>query len=229
VSSPVNPLMGWLGQTGVNPSQFGTVPPTPAAPQGPAGAGPGTTNPYGFGSMGGGASNANIGENVIQQGLYRNALMPLFSQQMFGLAGPAGQYYNQLMNLGSPYYQQQQRASWENVGQQSQSAAAQARQQLMAAGAGYTPSGAAAGMFGGMGQAEAGNQAQAFLQNLFQNEQLQMAGAQGLAGLAALFNPAQLTGQTQQLPQPPPNTAAQIMGAIGSLLGGAFGQKGVPT
>ncbi len=49
---------------------------------------------------------------------------------MFGAANPAAGYYKQLMDLGSPYYQQQQRASFDQGVQQNQNAAGQARQQF---------------------------------------------------------------------------------------------------
>jgi hypothetical protein len=141
-----------------------------------------------------------------------------FNQQMTALAQPAAGYFNQLMNLGSPYYQQQQRASFTQGVQQQQNAAAQARQQLSASGYGYTPSGTSAATIGEMAQQGAQNQEQMFLQNLFQNEQLQMAGAQGLGQLAALFNPAPLLGYSS--PQSTQGqTPAQDIQAIGSLLG----------
>lgn len=229
-----NPLLGWLGSAGTNQPPSGGQGGNPLGampglnipglnmpggmPSAPAGAA-GSQNPYGMGARGGGDLGYNLAQTNLQSGLYKNQLAPLFAQMMMGTGGNAANFYNTLMNLGSPYYQQGQRASWEQGVGQSQNAAAQARQQLQASGAGYTPSGAGAAMFGGMGQAEAGNMALNYLQNLFQNEQLQAAGAGGLANLAQMFNPAQLlTGINPQIQQPT-NTGAEWMGAAGQLLG----------
>lgn len=219
-----NPLLGWQGQTGVNQPQGSSPFPTTSPVTGGT-----NTNPYGFGTIGGGAIAANLPETNIQTGLLKNQLIPAMSQYMFGAGGAAGNFYNQLMNLGSPYYQQQQRASFEQGNQQAQNAAAQARQQLSSQGYGYTPSGAEAGMIGGMAQQAAGNLNTTFLQNLFNNEQLQAQAAQGLSQLASLFNPAQLAGSSigTDIPQPT-NTAAQAMSGIGGMLGGLFGSSGVP-
>lgn len=225
-----NPLgaMAWAPNSGVN------MPQTPNAPQVPMGTSPfnqttgpvlGNQNPYGQGSRGNGNETYNLSQTNLQTGLARNQLIPQFSQQFFGLTNPAAGYYNQLMNLGSPYYQQQQRASFEQGNQQSQNAAAQARQQLASQGYGYTPSGAEAGMIGGMAQQSAGNLATNFLQNLFQNENLQLQGAQGLTQTAQMFNPANLLSMTNPSIQQPTNTAAETMGAIGQMASGVAGLK----
>ena len=207
----------------------GAPTPPPALPAAPTGA-TGTTNPYGFGTKDGGALASNLAETNLQTGTYKNALLPLFSQMMTSSGGDAATFFRNLMNLGSPFYKQKQQQTAEQGAKAGQDAAGQARQQLSAAGSGYTPSGAGAAMFGGMGQAEAGNQEEAFLNNLFQNEQLQTAGASGLAQLAALFNPSQLTGQgTSTSIEQAQNTAAQTMQGIGGLVSGIFGSKGIPT
>lgn len=227
MSTTPNPLMGWLGTSGVNQPGSNPLPDlqSPPAPSGTAG----STNPYGFGSRNGGALRTNLAESNLQTGLFKNALLPLFTNMMFSAGGDAGKFFKQLMDLGSPFYQQKQRASFEQGVTQSQNAAAQARQGLQASGAGSTPSGVNAAMMGGMGQAEAGNQAELFLNNLFQNEQLQMGGAQGLAQLAQLFNPAQLTGQqTNPSIQQPTNMVAPTLSGIGSMLSGVFGSGGAP-
>ena len=82
-------------------------------------------------------------------------------------------------------------------------------------------------MFGGMAQQGSQNLAEQYLQNLFQNENLQMQGAQGLgtlgqsfAGLAGMFNPTQLLGGTSVGAQfgPPPSffqNFASVLGALG--------------
>lgn len=227
MATPSSPLgtMAWAPNSGVNMPQMPQVPMGTSPFGSNTSSGPvlGNQNPYGQGSRGNGNETYNLSESNLQTGLARNQLIPQFSQQLFGLTNPAAAYYNKLMNLGSPYYQQQQRASFEQGNQQSQNAAAQARQQLASQGYGFTPSGAEAGMIGGMAQQSAGNLATTFLQNLFQNENLQLQGAQGLGQIAQMFNPAQLMGQTNPDIQQPTNTAAQIMGGIGSMMSGMSG------
>jgi hypothetical protein len=206
-----NPL-SWPGDTGTNmppslsgspsvpgaPSLFGS----PMAPTGPpapgsGGFGGGTWgNPGGYGNPRGAQEiQRNTALTNILTGQYRNQLLPQFAQLMFGYGGDAGNFFKQLMNLGSPYYKEQQRASFEQGTQQGQNAAANANQRLNASGYGYAPSGLQAGVLGQEATGQAQNLSQMFLQNLFQNENLQAQGAQGLSQLAALFNPAQLTGQ----------------------------------
>jgi hypothetical protein len=77
-----------------------------------------------------------------------------------------------------------------------------------------------------MAQQGSQNLEQAFLQNLFQNEQMQLAGAQGLGQLAALFNPAPLMGYSSPLTTQG-ETPAQLLSGLGSLFGGIFGSGGV--
>jgi hypothetical protein len=156
--------------------------------------------------------------NTFQQ-QQKMGLANNFAQSMYGAANPAANFYNQLTNLGSPYYQQQQRASFDQGVQQNQNAAAQARQQLSASGYGYTPSGTTAATIGNMAIQGSQNLEQAFLQNLFQNEQMQLAGAQGLGQLAALFNPAPLLANYSNPQSTQGQTPAQTLQGIGSILG----------
>lgn len=179
--------------------------------------------------MGGGALAGNLGETNLQSGLYKNALAPLFAQMMLGTGGDAANFFKTLMNLGSPYYKEQQRASFEQGTNQANNAAAQSAQRLNASGYGAAPSGLQAAMLGQQATGQAQNLSQLFLQNLFQNENLQLQGAQGLGSLASLFNPAALLGETNPNIQQPQNTAAQLMGSIGQLAGGIFGAGGIPT
>jgi hypothetical protein len=241
--NPQNPL-GWPASTGTNmpsvnptsaanptsflggsPVQMPNIGPTTGTGATQAG---GALNPFGQGVRGGGDLTYNLaGQNLIT-GDWRNALIPYFTQLQGGAAGPAMQYYQQLMNLGSPYYQQAQRASWEQGVGQGQNAAAQAQQRINAAGYGYAPSGLQAASAGQQATGQAQNLTQLFLQNLFQNEQLQAQGAQGLAGFAQLFNPAALTGQgTNPQIQQPTNEGAQWLNAAAQLLGS--GSSGAQT
>jgi len=165
--------------------------------------------------------------NTMQQ-QQKMGLANNFSTAMFGAANPAAQYFQQLMNLGSPYYQQQQRASFDQGVQQNQNAAAQARQQLSASGYGYTPSGTTAATIGNMAQQGSQNLEQAFLQNLFQNEQMQLAGGQGLGQLAALFNPAPLLSNYSSPQSTQGPTAASQFQDILSGLGNIFNPVNLP-
>lgn len=228
MATPGNPLLGsWPSTAGTNqpppsvpgaPTTGGTpgMPGGAPLPPGPAGT-PGSTNPYGMGSLGGGALGANLGESNLQSQTYKNSLMPLFSQMMFSAGGSAENFFKMLTDLGSPFYKQKQAATTGQGAKQAQDAAGIARQEVNSTGAGYTPSGAGAAMFGGMGQAEAGNQAELFLNNLFQNEQLQAAGASGQAQIASLFNPSALTGQANPNINQSQNTGAEWLNAVGNL------------
>jgi hypothetical protein len=244
-----NPL-GWPGMTGTNmpptntstgapsvpgmPTVGGAPAPAPSA-GGAATPTPSSTNPFGGlttptpSPVGGGALAGNLAQSNLTTAGYRNQLIPIFAQLFGGATGPAMNFFQQLMNLGSPYYQQQQQASFGQGVNQAQNAAAQSKQQLNATGYGYTPSGQTAAMLGGEATGESQNLSQLYLQNLFQNEQMQAIGAQGLASLASLFNPAGLMGQTSTSIQQPENTAAEMMSAVGQLAGGIFGTSGIPT
>lgn len=221
-----NPLMGsWPNPGGANPTQPSTGPLAPPPATGPGGSPAGPYNPMGFGDP---TRNTAIGRNLagenVLSGQYRNQLTPLFAQLMQQFGGNAGDFFKQLTNLGSPFYQRKQQQTFEQGTKAAQDAAAQSRQQLQASGAGYTPSGAGAAMFGGEAQAEAGNQEEAFLNNLFQNEQLQLAGAQGQGNLASLFNPSQLTGQAS--PGFQPLQSPSFFQNFQQMMSGLFGQGG---
>lgn len=224
MASPGNPLAGlaWPGQAGVNQPP----PPTANPLQGNLSNQP--INPTGdlFGYNRRGTNNPlfDMQQIGINRGLMANSLIPSMSQNFFGMGGQAGNYFGNLVNLGSPYYQQQQAQSFTQGNQQNQNAAAQARQQLQSQGYGSTPSGANAAMIGGMAQGGAQSLSEQFLQNLFNNEQLQLAGAQGLGQLAGMFNPAQLAGSQQNMNyQQNQNNFAQNMEGLGSFLGGMQG------
>ncbi len=225
-----NPL-GWPGQTGTNAPQLPGGNPLFNVPTNPVSAGPQSGNPAGLPNPGSNLKDAmrNAGFLNVQQGQQRNQLAPQMANTMFGLAGPAANYFQTLMKLGSPYYQQQQRASFEQGTQQAQNAAAGSRDQLNAAGYGYTPSGTTAATIGQEAQGQSQNLSQTFLQNLFQNENLQSQAGQQLSQLAAMFNPAQLfgsstniTGSTQG-----PSAASQFAQVMGSLTGSG-GVRGSP-
>lgn len=204
-----NPLIGagWNVQPGMgNQNQNMFANPLSLPPQQQP-----NTNPGGFSNpTGANEINRNMGLTNMMAGQQKNFLAPQFASQMGQYGQQAGNTYNQvapffrnLMNLGSPYYQQKQLEGFQQGNQQNQNAAAMARQKLNSQGLGYTPSGANAAMIGGMEQQGAQNLAEQYLQNLFQNENMQMQGAQGLgtlgqsfAGLAGMFNPTQLLGGT---------------------------------
>ena len=222
MSTAPNPLTGasWgtTAPSPMNPTLF-NLPQAPGIGQ----SGGMMGNPGGYANpFGGKETDRNVMLNNIIAGQLKNQLAPQFANQMGQYAGPAGGYFQNLMNLGSPYYQQQQRATFEQGNQQNQNAAAQAKQQLNAQGYGYSPSGAEAGMIGGMAQQGAQNLTNAWLQNLFQNENLQMQGAQNLTQLASLFNPTQLLGGTSAGASPvisptTPQSLSTVLQGIGSL------------
>ena len=217
-----NQLLGWAGSNINQPAASGPfiAPSISGPPTGTWG------NPGNLENPNSNLKDAmrNAGYLNVMQGQLRNELIPTFANEMFQLATPAANFFNTLMDLGSPYYQQQQAASFDQGVQQNQNAAAQAQQQLAARGYGNTASGANAAMLGAMNMAGAQNLAQNYLNNLFNNQQLQAGAAQALAQLAGLFTPAPLfgnidiTGSTQG-----PSAAGQIAGLMsgaGSLFGG---------
>jgi hypothetical protein len=236
VAANVNPLLGWQASTGTN--MPGGMPPTNPL-QTPAGSGQGPQPTQGGGlspTTGGGAlgNPGNFGNpdsmkalqgnqavNSILSGQYRNQLAQDTALPYLQQGQQAANIFGQFANSGSPYYQQQQQASFTQGTQQAQNAAAQSRQQLGAQGYGSTPSGATAGMLGGEAQAAAGNLSMQFLQNLFNNEQLQLAGAQGLQQTASMFNPAQFLG-AGTAPVNYQTTAQGLSSILGSLSGAGF-------
>lgn len=198
----------------------GSNPQSPGAGQGPLGNPGGFNNPYANNEIG-----KNVGINNVVSGQLKNILGPQFAQLMSQYGGSAGQFFQNLQNLGSPYYQQKQQESFTQGQQQNQNASAQAQQQVARQGYGYTPSGAGAAVAGQQAQAGAQSLSEQFLQNLFQNENLQMQGAQGLAGLAGIFNPAPLFGGSSAGYQPPQgqNVAQQFTELLGALFPGSGG------
>lgn len=236
-----NPLIGsdWgqqqspMGMT--NPINLPSVmqPGTPGirSPGQNAGRQVGWGNPGGFGNpLGPNEINRNLGLTNVLAGQMKNALAPQYAQLMGQYGGQAGDFFSQLMNFGSPFYRQKQTEAFQQGTQQNQNAMQQAVQQLAARGMGSTPSGTTAAMIGGMQQQGAQNLAEQYLQNLFQNEQMQMQGGQGLASLAQLFNPNQLlSGTSVGANIQPQSTFFQnlqsVLGGIGQAMGG-YGQAG---
>lgn len=225
MSTASNPLAGW------NNSNINVPPPTPGSsplsntsPISVAGANP---NP---GNLANPNTNIkditrNTGNINNQTGADRNALIPQFAQ-LFGQYGSqAADFFKKLMDLGGPFYQQQQQAGFTQGVQQNQNAGAMTRQQINASGTGATPSGAGIAAIAGANQQGGQSLAEQFLQNLFQNENLQSQGGQALAQLTSLFNPSQLTGQSTSQPGSTqgPNAATDIS----SILGSIFGSGGV--
>lgn len=222
-ASPMNPSL--FGNP-ANPSQQPAPPPTVTGPPIGQWGNPGNLEDP-FSNLKDATRNAG-GLNV-EQGQLRNELIPMFANQMFSMAGPAGDFFKQLMNLGSPYYQQQQAAGFNQGVQQNQNAAAQAGQQLQAQGYGNTPSGANAAMIGGMNMQGSQNLSNQFLQQLFQNENLQSQGASGLSQLAALFNPQGLFGNVNISGTTQGPSAADSISGLLKGVGSLFGNKGIPT
>lgn len=216
-----NPLIGasWGGANGQNPNPINLN----TNPGGGIQWNPGNfSNPKGPNEI-----NRNMGISNIQTNQIKNALAPQFAKAFGQYGGAAGDFFSQLTNLGSPFYKQKQAEAFNQGVQQNQNAAGQAKQQLDAQGYGYTPSGANAAMIGGMATAGAQDLSEQYLQNLFQNEQLQLAGAQGEAGIAQMFNPTQLLGGTSVganvQAQP---TFFQDLNQVLSSLSGAGGSSG---
>jgi hypothetical protein len=215
---------GWaLGPVGgLIGSMFGSGSPPPNPQNSPTSVGGPWGNPGGYQNpWGSGEIRLNAGLNNILAGQMKNQLAPQFAQLMQQYGGDAGKFYQQLMNLGSPYYQQKQMEGFTQGNQQNQNAQGMARQQLGAQGYGSTPSGANAAMIGGMNQQGSQNLSEQYLQNLFNNEQMQLQGGAGLSNLTGMFNPTQLLGGTSigsniQGPTSLFQNLATTMGALGA-------------
>ena len=136
---------------------------------------------------------------ATQEGL-RNNLIPQYASGFSKILGTLSPFYQQWMQQGSPYYQQQQRSSFENTARQFANAAAMAHQQQRSQGLPFAPTGAMAGMLGG--QAAAGTQSLStnYLQNLFNNAQLMQQAAGGLGGIMGQTNPSTLFQGNQGIP-----------------------------
>jgi hypothetical protein len=227
MSSSPNPLFGsWDPNAGTNmpgsvPGMPGTTPVTGSSPLGNGPQAGSNLNPGGLANpwnTGGIARNINLAN--LDTASMKNQMLPQMWDLFRKSGGDAAKFFEQLTNLGSPFYKQKQQQTAEQGAKAGNEQAGMARERLNASGAGYTPSGAGAAMFGGMGQAQAGNQEEAFLNNLFQNEQLQLAGAQGLGQMAAMFNPSQMTGQsTPSQPYQAPTFASQFDQIMSGLWG----------
>jgi len=229
-STQPNPFAAWMS----NPSAATTPASSPLPGNTQVGA-PSPTggsygDPAGFGSnwLDTNSIAKNIGVNNLQTGQLRNQLIPGFAQNMFGMGGQAGNFLSQLMDPNSPFAQFIQRATWEQGVKQSSDAGSQARQNIRASGYGYTPSGVEAASVGDQSRSMSSNLISNFLQNLFQ---LPVEGAQGLSQLAALFNPAQLTGQStptgdmQQTPTFMQNLTSLLNSLSGATTAGAGAAK----
>jgi hypothetical protein len=159
-----------------------------------------------------------LGQAELSQLDFRNAMIkqlwPEFWGELMKVApyidkatAPADaleSFAKERMDLGSPYYREQQRQTFEQGVKQSDDAAAQTRQAIARSGMGSAPSGAGIAAMGEMGTAKAGTLASNWLANLFQNQntQLQAAGfmptvagmrlnqGQSQLQLADAFNPA---------------------------------------
>lgn len=169
----------------------------------------------------------NTGLVNLATGQLRNDLIPQFAQLMGKYGMSAGDFFKMLMDKGSPFYQQKQREGFEQGVQQNQNAAGQARQQLSSAGYGATPSGANVAAIAGMNQAGAKSLAEQYLENLFQNENLMVQGAQGETQVASMFNPSSLFGNVSTPGSTQgPAAAEQAAAVLGSIFGsGGFNRK----
>lgn len=190
-------------------------------------------NPGGYGNPRGNREiERNLGLSNIVAAQMKNQLAPQWAKLMGQYGQNAGNFFQNLMNFGSPFYKQKQTEAFNQGVQQNQNAMGQAQQQLRSQGYGSTPSGANAAMIGGMNQQGSQNLAEQYLQNLFQNEQMQLGGAQGEAGVAQMFNPQPLLSGTGLGTGLTPTSSFfqnfhDIMSGIGSAMGG-YGSTSLP-
>lgn len=101
-------------------------------------------------------------------------------QSLFNMVPDIGTLRNtleQFMNLGSPYYQQHQTAAMQENAQKFNDLSGQLRGTLNQAGFGASPTGLATAAQGDLARQAGQSMSQAYLQNLFQNENLQLSAA----------------------------------------------------
>lgn len=96
------------------------------------------------------------------------------------------QFYGQLMDLGSPFYQSRQRQAMEASANQFQNNAGLINQIVARQGMGMGPSGVNTAGLGQLAQAASQSFADEFLKNLFNNEQLQLQAAQGFSNIPGM-------------------------------------------
>lgn len=138
--------------------------------------------------------------NYATQEQLRNNLIPQYASGFSKILGTLSPFYQQWMQQGSPYYQQQQRSSFENTARQLANATAMAHQQQRSQGLPFAPTGGMAGLLGGQAAAGAQSLSTNYLQNLFNNAQLMQQAAGGLSGTLSQTNPASLFQGNQSVP-----------------------------
>src|SRR5262249_1350452 len=218
---PNNQLLGWAGSNVNQGASSISLPQAPTVTGPPVGT---CGNPANLENPGSNQKDNMRNEGLVnvELGQLREQLAPIWANLMTGYAAPAASFFDTLLNLGSPYYQQKQAALFDQGVRQNQKAAALAQQRLASKGYGYTPRGANAAMIGAMNSAGGANLVQNFLQSLFQNEQTQLAGAQGLAGLAGMFNPSGLFGNVDVTGSTQGPTVADFMNAGANIFKSLF-------
>jgi hypothetical protein len=175
------------------------------------------------GALLGGSANKAQNQLVQQQMLteqdQRN-LMDQYAklQQQYGT--DAANFYLQYMAKGNPFLSNLLSQHFGQIQQQYGNQQGLLSQKLAASGYGAAPSGLAAASAGDLSRAEAGTQSESWLNDMLQNEQIKFQAAQGLGGIANMFQPGQFALHRFSNPQVPQSPWTQVPGAIGQGLSG---------
>lgn len=132
----------------------------------------------------------------------RTKYLPQFTSRMYGAADEWKKdlepFYDQYLAEGSPLLRERQRMMAERIGEEGGRASRTAASRIAQSGYGFTPSGLAAGVQGGIAQSTARSAADAYLTNLLENEMFKFQAAQGKADMfktnMQAFNPSALAG-----------------------------------
>ena len=182
------------------------------------------------GAIGGALMNrgaANMQNQALKQQMLteedQRNLMDQYAklQQQYGT--DAANFYLQYMAKGNPFLSNLLSQHFGQIQKQYGDQQGQLAQKLGASGYGAAPSGLAAASMGDLSRAEAGTQSESWLNDMMQNEQLKFQAAQGLGGVANMFQPGQFALHRFSNPQPAQNPWSQVPGAIGTGLQGLLG------
>lgn len=132
-------------------------------------------------------------------------------------------FYDQYMKEGSPLLAQRQRAAYENVVQQGERASGNLQQKLTQTGYGFTPSGLFAAAQGDLARSTAKSAADAYLENLLQNEMFRFQAATGKGDvyktLLQTFNPGVWSSFIPGAPQSAGTDWASVGRGVADIFG----------
>lgn len=169
-----------------------------------------------------GQGTTNLQNNITKQQLATEAdqqkLMDTYAQLQQTYGKDAANFYLQYMAQGNPWLSNLLSQHFGQIAQQYGNQQGLLGQKLAASGFGAAPSGLAAASAGDLSRAEANTQSESWLNDMMQNEQLKFQAAQGLGGIANMFQPGQFALHRFSNPTVAQSPWTQVPGAIGQGL-----------